>query len=409
MRAKNIVKTLGLCSIAMAVGLLALAGQEARTATAGNGYFFSGKAPFSWVDACAEGNVLADISDEDDEYQSEVAIGFPFTFFGTDYDNVEPTSNGVISFDEEGNSEYDNEAIPTTEWEFAALFPWWDDLDTEVAGQVCAATVGDAPNRAFVVEWDAVGDHNIGVAEETISFEAVMCEATDNVVFQYLDAVFGDEKYPDKDNAGEASVGIQESSANGLQYSFDEALIQDGQAIVFYPSSGSDSNCVAAEEPPTVEPTPTTGPGETPQPPSATGGVSVSVSDDAPAPGDTVTVTATATDAGGNPVAGAECTFRIYSQPGDDASVDEGPVTTDANGQATTTLNVGSTVGTVEVLATCGVFNEVLAVEVGVGLPSTGGAIGSSDASTWLLLAAGLAAFGLGALALRDRTASKTH
>jgi hypothetical protein len=154
---------------------------------------------------------------------------------------------------------------------------------------------------------------------------------------------------------------------------------------------------------PPPSPTPTTPASETPQPPSATGGVSVSVSDDSPAPGDSVTVTATVTDADGNPNAGVECTFDVYSQPGSDASVDAGPVTTDANGQATTTLNVGSTVGTVEVLATCGPFTQVLAVEVGVGLPTTGGAAGSSDSAPWLALAAGLAALGLGALALRMR------
>jgi hypothetical protein len=159
----------------------------------------------------------------------------------------------------------------------------------------------------------------------------------------------------------------------------------------------------AGAPPPVFQPTPTTPPsgggGASP------GGIDVSASDDSPAPGDQVTVTATAMDADGNPVEGAECTFRIHTQPGDDASVDEGPVTTDANGQATTTLNVGSTVGTVEVLATCGIFNEVLAVDVGVGLPVTGGATSSSDTSNWLLVVAGLAALGLGALALRMRRA----
>jgi hypothetical protein len=134
--------------------------------------------------------------------------------------------------------------------------------------------------------------------------------------------------------------------------------------------------------------------------------VDVAVSDDSPAPGDTVDVTATATDADGNPIEGAECTFRVYTQPGDDASVEAGPVTTDANGQATATLNVGSTVGTVEVLATCGAFAEVLAVEVGVGLPSTGAGGGAGGLPVWALsLAAGLAVVGLGALSLRMRRA----
>ncbi|MEX1254632.1 MAG: Ig-like domain-containing protein [Dehalococcoidia bacterium] len=163
----------------------------------------------------------------------------------------------------------------------------------------------------------------------------------------------------------------------------------------------------AGAPPPVFQPTPTSpappGGGGSPGGGESPGGVDVTISDDSVAPGDTVDVTATATDADGNPVVGAECTFRIYNQPGDDASVEEGPVTTDENGQATAALDVGSTIGTVEVLATCGAFAEVLAVDVGVGLPSTGGGGASSDASNWLLLAAGLAALGLGALSLRMR------
>jgi len=57
------------------------------------------------------------------------------------------------------------------------------------------------------------------------------------------------------------------------------------------------------------------------------------------------------------------------------------------------------------VLATCGAFAEVLAVDVGVSLPSTGAGGASSDTSNWLLLAAGLAALGLGVLSLRMRRA----
>jgi hypothetical protein len=391
-------RTVFIGALLVATAWVAFAG-GLHKAAAGSGYAFDDSAAFSWVDACATGTTLATISDADDDYEATGPFGFTFNFGGTDYTEAEATSNGVISLDAEGNDEYSNEALPTTEFAFAALFPWWDDLDTGVAGQVCADTVGTAPDRAFVVQWDDVADHDIDDAAFTISFEAVMCEGSNNVVFQYLDTEFGDTaNYPEKDNAGDATVGIQESETAGLQYSSDQAVINDNMAIVFYPTGGSAANCLAAEEPPT--PTATSpAPGETPV--VSAGGVDVTVSDDSPAPGDTVEVTATATDADGNPIEGAECTFRVYTQPGDDASVGEGPVTTDASGQATTTLDVGSTVGTVEVLATCGAFAEVLAVDVGVSLPPTGAGGGSSDTATWLLLA--VAGLGLTAVAVGVR------
>jgi hypothetical protein len=390
-----IVRGAGVALFALLGGLL-LVGR----ADAGNGYDFDDTAPFSWVDACAEGDVLADISDEDDEYQSEVPIGFSFPFAGSDYDNVEPTTNGVISFDEEGNDEYDNEEIPTAEWTYAALFPWWDDLDTDYAGQVCAATVGTAPNRAFVVEWEAVGDHNIGSETDTISFEAVLCETSGNVVFQYLDSVFGNEEYPEKDNAGDASVGIQEDEEIGVQYSFNEAVINDEMAIVFFPTGGSAENCVA-EAPPEPTPTATTAP-EEPTPTAPPSGLSLTAGDTSLAAGEETEITATVLDDAGNPVAGVNCVFHLISQPGNSANVDPGPFTTNADGEASTTLHAGNTPGTVQVEAECGAFTQVLDVVVSPALPSTGTGGPAGDMPYWpVALAGGLALLGLGALRLR--------
>ncbi len=124
-----------------------------------------------------------------------------------------------------------------------------------------------------------------------------------------------------------------------------------------------------------------------------------------------VEVTATVLDETGDRVAGVECTFSIHAQPGSDASVDPGPVTTDAEGRATTTLRVGSTAGIVEVRADCDGISQVLRVEVlptvltPTGPDSDGP--GSGSAVAWLITAlAGIsaaAAAGYAALRLRPR------
>jgi hypothetical protein len=91
-------------------------------------------------------------------------------------------------------------------------------------------------------------------------------------------------------------------------------------------------------------------------PPSYPDAVTIQIAADhvAPVVGETVSISVDVQGANGDPVAGELCTFSIASQPGTDASVDAGPVTTDANGGASTTLNVGSTAGTIEVAAQCG-------------------------------------------------------
>ena len=73
-----------------------------------------------------------------------------------------------------------------------------------------------------------------------------------------------------------------------------------------------------------------------------------------PGVGEDVTITASVLDQSGQPAAGAECTFSIAEQPGDDASVETGPFTTDADGNVSTTLNAGRTAGTIVVEANCG-------------------------------------------------------
>jgi hypothetical protein len=150
------------------------------------------------------------------------------------------------------------------------------------------------------------------------------------------------------------------------------------------------------------EPTPTA----TEETPPGEGSVDVEISDPDVEVGDEVDVTATVVDENGNPVVGEDCTFSIADQPGDDASVEEGPVTTDENGQATATLNAGSTPGTVQVLAECGDFSEVLDVVVApASLPATGGAASESGSQVWLIaILVGAGALALtGGLALRRR------
>jgi hypothetical protein len=122
---------------------------------------------------------------------------------------------------------------------------------------------------------------------------------------------------------------------------------------------------------PTDTPTPTATP--TPLPPGTE--VVLSGPSESP-PGGAVDVTASVTDSEGNPLEGVDCTFTIVEAPeGSDASLASDAAPTDAEGNATVSLNVGDTTGTINVQADCGgVASQVLAVEVlgGVLPPQTG-------------------------------------
>jgi hypothetical protein len=105
---------------------------------------------------------------------------------------------------------------------------------------------------------------------------------------------------------------------------------------------------------------------------------SLSVQAASTSPGSTTNVTATVLDNAGAPVNGATVTFRIVSQPGDDATWADGSqettALTDANGIATAVLNAGSATGSIIIETVSGAKTSQVTVAVESGLPTTGGA-----------------------------------
>ena len=139
--------------------------------------------------------------------------------------------------------------------------------------------------------------------------------------------------------------------------------------------------------------------------PSPTGSVVLASTDTNPGLAEEVTISAGVGDQAGVAVAGVACTFRLTQQPGDDATIDNGPFFTDVAGQVSTTLNSGTTEGIIVVEATCGDLSAQVGVIAGepspppASLPDTGsGAEGNSVSwAIWALMATGVV-IGLGGL-----------
>ncbi|OGO50372.1 MAG: hypothetical protein A2148_12410 [Chloroflexi bacterium RBG_16_68_14] len=145
--------------------------------------------------------------------------------------------------------------------------------------------------------------------------------------------------------------------------------------------------------------------------PPPVGSLALAARDTTPDLGEEVAITASVLDENGEAAAGVECTFTIAEQPGDDAGVDPGPFTTDADGNVSTTLNTGSAEGAITVEATCGELSALVSVVAGAAaappasLPETGsGAQDSTNWAFWALIAAG-AVVGVSGLAIAWRLA----
>lgn len=98
----------------------------------------------------------------DDQFSGVINIGFPFTFYGNTYTQCLISSNNYICFNTAFAGGYSPWSItapvpgnPNTQVRNAVLGPW-QDINPAVGGQIFYATIGTAPNRAFVVQYNNV-------------------------------------------------------------------------------------------------------------------------------------------------------------------------------------------------------------------------------------------------------------
>lgn len=119
----------------------------------------------------------------DDYVSGDLPIGFDFEFFGDTKSTFRVSSNGFITFSPEtDNGCCGGELIPySSAFEPAELIAiCWDDLNPGyyLSGDVTYETIGTAPNRVLVVNWDNVRHYYSGpdvVTGQIKLFETTNC------------------------------------------------------------------------------------------------------------------------------------------------------------------------------------------------------------------------------------------
>jgi subtilisin family serine protease len=179
---------------------------------------------FSWIDA----NTVLPLSGDD--ASTQVSLPFPFTFYGQTYNTAHVATNGFLNF-LAPNATFGNSGIPSTFAPNAAIYPFWDDLYVSGDSSVRTELVGAAPNRRFVIEWRNV--HFCCITPEALDVEVVLYE-NGRILTQYRNLGSGREE------GNSATIGIEnESGTVALQYSFNEASVTDGLAVLYrLPPSG---------------------------------------------------------------------------------------------------------------------------------------------------------------------------
>jgi hypothetical protein len=187
------------------------------------GYTCEGAEGYAYIDATSDTLLYLD------DGVVSLELPFPFTFYGTVYSEVQASANGNLQFDSE-NPLFLHSCLsegPAAEMG-DMIAPYWTDLDLRTVGFLETTTVGVAPQRIFVVEWDGVprfGDE----PEETVTFEVQLFEGSNDIVFLYEDTTT-----PTGSNGSDAMAGLQsEAQGVALQYSCDQPMVGNGDSLRF--------------------------------------------------------------------------------------------------------------------------------------------------------------------------------
>ena len=147
----------------------------------------------------------------DDDETVELSLPFEFSLYGTVYDRVTVSSNGVVFF--AGANTDPTGTCPAaggTSWTGIAAF--WDDLE---AGAIETETFGYWPYRSFVISWPTAVPSG---SPSTGRFQVWLLEGRGEAVVVLDDLSFGSAA----DNGSSAVIGVSGSSA-GTAYACDSS------------------------------------------------------------------------------------------------------------------------------------------------------------------------------------------
>jgi len=172
---------------------------------------------FSFINATG-GTLLAGLSGQDDTAVS-VALPFAFTFYGTSYNQIFVSSNGLITFGG-ANSSFTNTDLSASPTQ-PAIAAYWDDLFVAGgAANVYTLTQGVVGSRQFIVEWSDMSYFDDSPRAGGFSFEAIVFEGSNLIRLNYLNLATGRNSLLN-DNAVSATVGVTNGAGDNLLLAFN--------------------------------------------------------------------------------------------------------------------------------------------------------------------------------------------
>jgi hypothetical protein len=181
----------------------------------------------------------ASTTDLDDDSSASIAPPFQLQFGNLTFNTVTVNANGNLSLTGTPGGP-DNAALPDA-FEDTLVAPWWDDLKPLPGTQqnVFWRVTGATPTRELVIEWRDLPHFGSGTENcpttETVKFQVVLFESSNDILFNYADTVFGStcQAILSVNNGASATIGVQVAPATAKQFSFNSAQLAGNKAILW--------------------------------------------------------------------------------------------------------------------------------------------------------------------------------
>ena len=183
---------------------------------------------FDWVDASNETALFGT------ETVGRLGMPFSFPFYGDSYETVYLTDNGYLSFELQAFADPTPGPIPSASEPNAAVYPLWQNLVIDGSSAVRYETVGDSPDRAFVIEFEQLkagprfGDLGTGAAPDAfgrVDLEVKLWEDG------RIDMLYGDNPANPGDGR-DATIGIENADGtDALPFSIGDDLLSRNVAF----------------------------------------------------------------------------------------------------------------------------------------------------------------------------------
>ena len=123
----------------------------------------------------------------DDDVLGPFNIGFDFKFFGNTYNQFYIGSNGWISFSAGQTTSYTPKQLPSNDnVPLNVIMGPWEDWDPAQAGVISFETIGQAPNRKLVVDFDVLGHYNCGDNPSVLGDFQIVLNEQDFIIESHL-------------------------------------------------------------------------------------------------------------------------------------------------------------------------------------------------------------------------------